>query len=157
MALTECAKHVEWTLSLLQQLNFEVDLPLWIYSDSLGAHAITNNNIHHKHTKHINIHHHYVCDVIECGAVDIKAVGTKNNVADLLTKALSRDQHCFLLAKFGLVDASSVRECCENNNAWVISLMTTYSFLLFLFVLAHTIAMLLFFTCYCILYRTLIV
>ena len=111
MALTECVKHAEWTLSLLDQLNYDVDLPLQIYSDSLGARAIAKNSVHHKRTKHIDIRHHYVRDVLEREVVSVEEIGTKNNVADLLTKSLARDRHHFLTTRLGIVDASIAGEC----------------------------------------------
>ena len=111
MALTECVKHAEWNISLLEQLNFDIDLPLEIYSDSLGARAIAKTNVYHKSTKHIDIRHHYVREVIERNIVNIEEVGTKNNVADLLTKSMPRDRHHLLTMKLGLIDASTVGEC----------------------------------------------
>jgi hypothetical protein len=60
MAITECAKHAQWTISLLRQLDFDIDLPLDLHCDSHGACAISINNVFHKHTKHINICYHYI-------------------------------------------------------------------------------------------------
>ena len=48
MALTKCLKHTQWTISLLQQLLSEVNLPINIFIDSTGSKSITLNNIHHK-------------------------------------------------------------------------------------------------------------
>ena len=104
MALTECTKHAEWTVSLLQQLDFEVDLPIDIYCDSLGARAIAANSVYHKHTKHIAICYHYIRDVISHGTVNIEAISTKNNIANILTKSLPRNCHESLVEKLGLVD-----------------------------------------------------
>ena len=42
MALTRTAKHGQWAIQLLQQLNFEVST-IRLYSNSLGAHAIAEN------------------------------------------------------------------------------------------------------------------
>ena len=88
MVLTECSKHAQWTLSLLQQLSFDVDLPIDIFSDSLGACAIASNNIFHKRTKHINIKYHYIWEKITEGILQVNKVNTKDNLTDILTKAL---------------------------------------------------------------------
>jgi len=61
MALTECVK---WTLSLRNQLNFNINLPIELYTNSLGACAIASNSVYHKHTKHIDIKYHYIHDAI---------------------------------------------------------------------------------------------
>ena len=59
MALTETAKHGQWVIQLLQQLNFKVGT-IKLYSDSLSACTIAENPVHHSHTKHIEIRHHYI-------------------------------------------------------------------------------------------------
>ena len=111
MALTECVKHAQWTLSLLDQLDFDIDLPIELYSDSLGALAIASNSIYHKRTKHIDIKYHYIRDIISLGRINVDAVSTKNNIADLLTKALPRNSHHLLVHKFNLVDSPIAGEC----------------------------------------------
>ena len=54
IALTKTAKHSQWAIQLLQQLDFEVDT-IELYSNSLGAHAIAENPVHHSRPKHIEI------------------------------------------------------------------------------------------------------
>ena len=103
MALTEFSKHAKWMLSLLEQLHFMVDLPINIFSDSLGARSIASNNVFHKRMKHIYIKHHYVWEKIADGTLAINEVNTKDNLADILTKALPRDQRSKLAVRLGLV------------------------------------------------------
>ena len=110
MVLTECSKHAQWTLSLLQQLSFNVDLPIDIFSDSLGARAIASNNVFHKRTKHINIKYHYIWEKIAEGILRVNKVNTKDNLADILTKALPRNQHSQHLSLFGLFVVSIAGE-----------------------------------------------
>lgn len=69
MALTETSKHAQWTVSLLQQLSFDLDLPIDIFTDSEGAQAISANNVYHKRTKHIDIKYHYIREKITEGIV----------------------------------------------------------------------------------------
>ena len=114
MALTTCAKHGKWTISLLQQLDYEVN-SLALFTDSLGAKSIAENPVHHGQTKHIDIRHHFIQDAISEGTFSISPVVTKDNVADLLTKSLSRDQHEILSQKIGVLASSGVGECCEKN------------------------------------------
>lgn len=113
MALTECAKHGQWTTQLLEQLDFDVD-PIPLFTDSLGAKAIAENPVHHGRTKHIDIRHHYVRDAVSNGTFNVSTVGTKDNVADILTKSFSRDRHEFLTEKLGIVGCSIAGECCKS-------------------------------------------
>jgi hypothetical protein len=114
MALTECSRQAEWTISLLQQLFFEIDLPIDIYSDSLGARSIASNNVYHKRTKHINIKHHYIREKIADGTVNVEQISSKNNLADVFTKPLPRDQHNNLTQKLGLIGTQIEGDCCED-------------------------------------------
>ena len=41
-----------------------------------------------KHSKHIDIRYHYICELIECGDVQVLFVQGAENPADILTKAL---------------------------------------------------------------------
>ena len=111
MALTETAKHGQWAIQLLQQLDFEVDT-IELNSNSLGARAIAENPVHHSRTKHIEIRHHYIRDPVPDGTFNVSSVPTKNNIADALTKSFACDRHRFLRKKLDLVDGSIAGECC---------------------------------------------
>ena len=107
-------KHGVWTIQVLRQLNFDVDT-IELYSDSLGARAIAENPVHHGRTKHIDIRHHYIRDIILDGSFHVSPVPTKDNVADALTKSFAHDRHEYLTAKLGLVACSNAGEYCESD------------------------------------------
>lgn len=60
IALTACTKHVKWIISVWEQLDFDVDLPLNIFTDLEVVKAIAENLKDHDHMKHIDIQHHYI-------------------------------------------------------------------------------------------------
>jgi hypothetical protein len=43
----------------------------------------------HSHTKHIHIKYHYTHELVQLGNITIQQVGSKDNIADILTKPLS--------------------------------------------------------------------
>ena len=53
-----------WIKQICQELNVSIDKPIQIYTDNTGAVALTNNPIFHNHLKHIDIHWHFVRDLI---------------------------------------------------------------------------------------------
>ena len=71
-------------------------------SDSQGAIALGKNPEHHKRTKHIDIQHHYVREQVTAGTVALPYVGTKDMVADILTKPLTAEQHIKLAGQMGV-------------------------------------------------------
>jgi hypothetical protein len=68
-----------------------------VFEDNFGALELARLPKLCPCTKHINVFYHHVCKYVRNGLVKIFPVGTKNQIADALTKALSRNifqQHC---------------------------------------------------------------
>ena len=70
--------------------------------DNKSAIELSKNPVHHDRGKHIDIKFHYVRDCMEAGKVQIDHVGTKDQLADLLTKALGRVQFIELWQRLGV-------------------------------------------------------
>jgi hypothetical protein len=51
---------------------------------------MTENTVFHDRSKHIEIRYHYLRDMVQRGAIKLQYVSTDEQVADLLTKILSR-------------------------------------------------------------------
>jgi len=58
--------------------------------------------------KHIQIDLHFVRDQVQKGILHVLHVHTQDQLADLLTKPLSRTRTELLRAKIGLADGSSI-------------------------------------------------
>ena len=50
---------------------------------------MTENHVFHDKSKHIEIWYHYIHDMVQRGVVNLKYVGTYEQVAYVLTKPLS--------------------------------------------------------------------
>ena len=59
-----------------------------IYTDSQSAIELANNPEHHFRTKHIGIQYHYVRECVLEGRIALEFVPTKEQIADIFTKAL---------------------------------------------------------------------
>ena len=55
-------------------------------------------NEEHGKIKHIDIHHHYIRELLHSGTITMEQVPSSENLADLFTKPLSRDLHHRILA-----------------------------------------------------------
>ncbi|GKA43272.1 hypothetical protein Tco_0735996 [Tanacetum coccineum] len=64
--------------------------------------AISCNPAQHSRTKHINIRYHFIEDHVEKGTIELYFVGTEYQLADLFTKALSKEWFEFLVHKIGM-------------------------------------------------------
>ncbi|GKA36368.1 retrotransposon protein, putative, ty1-copia subclass [Tanacetum coccineum] len=48
----------------------------------VGVSHLSWNHVFHERTKHINVHYHFIRDVLEAKTVEVLKVGTEHNVAD---------------------------------------------------------------------------
>ena len=50
----------------------------------------------HERTKHIDVHYHFVCEVIARGDIIVSKVITHDNLANMMTKTLpvTKSEHC---------------------------------------------------------------
>jgi hypothetical protein len=98
MALKEAIKEQIYLISvykqlginqLLTQLKYTIDERFYLFSDSLPAIELANNPEHHAKTKHIDIQYHFVREKILEGIISLNYIPTKEQLADILTKALN--------------------------------------------------------------------
>ncbi|XP_057444286.1 uncharacterized protein LOC130736472 [Lotus japonicus] len=63
-----------------------------LFCDNLSAINISKNPIQHSRTKHIDIRHHFIRELVEDGTVTLEHVSTEKQLADIFTKALDATQ-----------------------------------------------------------------
>ena len=59
-----------------------------LFSDNQLAIALTCNHQYHVHTKHIDVHYHFICWVVENRTLHLMYCLTADMLADTLTKVL---------------------------------------------------------------------
>jgi hypothetical protein len=64
---------------------------------------MTENPVFHDKSKHIEIKYHYICDMVQRGAIKLQYVRTDEYVVDVLTKPLSRVKFEHFRNKIGVV------------------------------------------------------
>jgi hypothetical protein len=72
----------------LEGFGLKQDSPTVIFIDNRGARMLTEDPSFHQRTKHIEVQHHYSRECAERGLVQFVDVPTKDNLADVFTKAL---------------------------------------------------------------------
>ena len=97
-----------WILNLLQELGFSFFSPPKLLCDNLGVTHLNYNPVNHSRMKHIQIDLHFVRDLVHRGILQVHHVHTDDQLADLLTKPLSKQRTVFLRIKIGLADGSSI-------------------------------------------------
>ena len=70
---------------------------------------MTENLVFHDRSKHIEIKYHYICDMVEKGAVRLQYIATDEQTVDVLTKCLPRVKFEYFRDKLGVVENDSPR------------------------------------------------
>ena len=86
MALSEVVKELKFIVQLLQTMNIEVELPITVHVDNVGAIWLSNNRTTSNRTKHIDIRTSFVKEYQDDGKIIIKFVKSEENEADIFTK-----------------------------------------------------------------------
>uniref|UniRef100_A0A251TG59 Uncharacterized protein n=1 Tax=Helianthus annuus TaxID=4232 RepID=A0A251TG59_HELAN len=72
--------------------------------DSQAAENIIKDPVSHSTTKYIDIRHHFVRDCYEKGLISLHHVPTKDQLADVLTKALDTTTFESLVSRIGMLN-----------------------------------------------------
>jgi hypothetical protein len=72
--------------------------------DNKSARALSKNPQHHDRSKHIDTRYNFICDCVERGEADIDHVSIRDQLADIVTKALGRIRFVELRQQVGVVE-----------------------------------------------------
>ena len=96
MAVCSAAQGAMWIRSLLMEIGYgpkssspsaSAPIPIF-YCDNKSAISMARNDVLHNRSKHIDIKHHFIRELIERKVFLIEWIGTAEQVADVLTKTL---------------------------------------------------------------------
>ena len=113
IAASTASREAVWLRKLLAGI-FDSELePTVIHCDNQSCIKLTENPVFHDRSKHIEIKYHFIRDVVQRGAVKLQYIRTDEQVADILTKPLSRLKFVYFRDKLGIVENVSLaeREC----------------------------------------------
>jgi hypothetical protein len=101
MALAHGTQEVIFLRELLKEIGFAQG-PTRMNIDNQAAEQMANNPVHHQRTKHIDVRYHFVRQRVELREIALEHVSTKENLADLLTKAVGKVILRYLRPKLGV-------------------------------------------------------
>ena len=84
------AKNVKWLRLLMKELGHEQLTSTKLFIDNTAAEQLCKNPVYHDRSKHVDIKYHFIRDRIKEGEIEVLRVATYGQLADLLTKSLSR-------------------------------------------------------------------
>jgi hypothetical protein len=89
---TTASKEALWLRRLLADLGLPQHDPTPLYYDNQSAIALAKNPVYHARSKHIALHHHFIREHIQDRQVSLFFCKGEDQVADILTKPLSREK-----------------------------------------------------------------
>lgn len=102
MAMGEASKEAIYLKRFLRELG-QFDLKtIKIHVDNLSAQRLATFPVFHGRTKHIDVRHHFVREVVETGQIHLEHVASDDMTADVFTKGLAKPKHQKCTSLLGL-------------------------------------------------------
>ncbi|KAL8106673.1 hypothetical protein AgCh_023429 [Apium graveolens] len=103
-ALADVCCEITWLLTLFHELGFRNLKPVQLFCDNKSAMYIAAIPVFHERTKHIEIDCHIVREKLQKGVISTAYIASKEQPADLFTKALSSSSLVHLMSKLGVLN-----------------------------------------------------
>ncbi|KAL9450934.1 hypothetical protein AB3S75_012641 [Citrus x aurantiifolia] len=93
-----------WLRKLLIEIGFAPISEMDLFCDNKAAIAIAHNPIQHDSTKHVEIDRHFIRENLEAKIIQFPFVKSEDQLADILTKAVSSREFYNSLDKLRIED-----------------------------------------------------
>ncbi|KAL6319019.1 hypothetical protein AAG906_001492 [Vitis piasezkii] len=89
---------------LIQDLGYLSRQPIRLFCDNKVACDIAHNPVQHDRTKHVEVDRFFIKEKLDDKIVELPKIKSKDQLADILTKAISRQVFSKFLDKLGMCD-----------------------------------------------------
>ncbi|KAK2402146.1 putative mitochondrial protein [Trifolium repens] len=105
-SLASC--QANWLQSLLSEMGIIEDITVVLNLDNKSAINLAKNPISHGKSKHIETRFHFLRDQVSKGKLKLEFCSSEDQQADIMTKAVKRDQFLKLRREIGVVNFDSL-------------------------------------------------
>ncbi|KAJ0444834.1 putative RNA-directed DNA polymerase [Helianthus annuus] len=102
--------EVLWIRKLLTEIGFPQLEASTIMCDNEAAIQISENPVQHDRTKHVEVDRHFIKEKLEAGILELSSVRSKDQLADILTKAVNARIFSHCLDKLSIGDPTTQLE-----------------------------------------------
>ncbi|KAM0019206.1 putative RNA-directed DNA polymerase [Helianthus debilis subsp. tardiflorus] len=81
--------EILWIRKLLTEIGFPPTTATKIMCDNKAAIQISENPVQHDRTKHVEVDRHFIKEKLEAGIIELPYVQSRDQLADILTKAVN--------------------------------------------------------------------
>lgn len=104
VSASDAACEAIWLRRILNDVEQVEKGPTTILCDNMSAIAMTKNPVFHSRTKHIELRHHFIRDLVQDGEVSLKFINTNEQVADIFTKSVSTEKFTKFKESLGITN-----------------------------------------------------
>ncbi|KAJ0586508.1 putative RNA-directed DNA polymerase [Helianthus annuus] len=102
MALSLAGCQAVWIKGILDELQGKIEYPIPIYCDNKSTICLAKDPVYHGKSKHIRVKYHFIRDLIKKNEVEVLFCTTKDQTADIMTKALQNKDFSRLKARLNM-------------------------------------------------------
>ena len=105
----KAACEAVWLRQMLADMHISQVGPTSLFSDNQAVLKLAKNPVFHERTKHIELHCHYIRQLVEDGTIQLLYVPTSEQPADIFTKPLGLDKFVKFRGSIGVVNRLSIK------------------------------------------------
>lgn len=114
VAASEAAREALFFKYLIENLGFKISKPR-ILTDNTGCIRVSKDPAQHWKLKHIDTRYQFIRDHVREGSLEIKYIGTRENLADIFTKPTPRPLLALSCARTGIIRPQPLRGPVEDS------------------------------------------
>ena len=100
VAISEAVKEIKFLYFLLRDLGIQVDLPIVVKTDNIGALFMSQNSSTGVRSRHVDTRYHFIRENVEDGIVKVEFVRSSDNDSDIFTKNVNHEIYEKHMKKF---------------------------------------------------------
>jgi hypothetical protein len=104
IAASMAAEQILSIRNILHELGFTQETPTPLFEDNAAMRKVAQDEL--LPSKHVELHAHWLQNQVALNRIQIVACRSKDQIADIFTKALPRVQFCELRSKLSLIPIS---------------------------------------------------
>lgn len=97
--MANCTADLTWVRMVLKDLGIYLCSPPTLWCDNLSALMLASNPMFHAQMKHVEVDYHFIREKVTNRDIQLRQITTDDQLADLLTKALSSPRFTLLWSK----------------------------------------------------------
>jgi hypothetical protein len=91
VAMSEAVKEIKFIYYLLRDISIEVELPIIVKTDNVGAMLMAQNSSSGVRTRHVDTRYHFVRENLDDRIIKIDFIESVENQSDIFTKKVTQE------------------------------------------------------------------